>query len=71
MCIGDILSGAKVEVLVVFWELLSTDKEIKREVAPSVVDDRIPKTLTCQSRMFPHFPWIFLCKYQLDKNSYI
>ena len=30
MCIGEILSRAKVEVLVVFWELLSTDKEIKR-----------------------------------------
>ena len=70
MCIGEILSRAKVEVLVVFWELLSTDKEIKREVVPSVMDDRIPKT-TRQSRMFPHFPWILLCKYQLDKNSYI
>ena len=70
MCSGEILSTAKVEVLAVFWELLSTDKEIKRVVAPSLVDDRIPKT-TCQSRMFPHFAWILLCKYQLDKNSYI
>ena len=70
MCIGEILSRAKVEVLVVFWELLSTDKEIKRVVAPILVDDRIPKT-TRQSRMFSHFPWIFLCEYQLDKNSYI
>lgn len=55
MCIGQILSRAKVEVSVVFRKLLSTDKEIKRDVAPSVVDDRIPKT-TRQSRMFPHFP---------------
>lgn len=59
MCIGQILSRAKVEVLVVFWELLSTDKDIKSVVAASLVDDRIPKT-TRQSRMFPHFAWILL-----------
>ena len=57
---SELLSRAKDEVLVVFWELLSTGKEIKRVVAPSVVDDRIPKT-TRQSRMFPHFLWILLC----------